>query len=118
MAKAGDRKITSFKISNEQLGVIGWTGDGGVRLASTKKAKALLEKKLRAQVAKMIGSKVIPGIGWASWAAAGIGYLNAAAGNKGFKFTLTLKYTEFFFHQQGHYVRGWDITSIKVVPYR
>lgn len=116
MPRAGEKKITSFNITNADLGAIGFFG--GAASSSVKAAlKSLTNRKIRLHVAKVIGSRVIPGISFASWAALAVGVINGKFGNKGFKVTLTLQYKEFFFHQQGHYVRGWDIVNLKVRTY-
>ncbi|MEG1311656.1 MAG: hypothetical protein RSD47_06565 [Romboutsia sp.] len=116
MPSKGDRKTTVTTITNAQLGAVGFFG--GSATSSAKKAmKTLAEKQIKTQVTKVVGSAVIPGIGYAMWATTAVGYINGALGKSGFKITLTLEYKEFFFNQQGHYVRGWDIVNVKVTRY-
>ncbi len=118
MPVVGDRKTTYYYISNDDMGIVGWTSQGGAMYASTASAKKIMENRLKSQVLKAVGSKLVPGLNFVSWAAQGIALINNGQGYKGFKVTVNLEYEEFFFNQQGHWIRGWDIKNISISRYR
>lgn len=113
MPSVGDKKTVSFKLSNSDLG---WYGGAG--FASEWAAKKLIKEGIENAVVKAVGTKLVPGIGWASFAAMAIGFINEVVlGNDGFEFTVKLEYTEFYFHKEGYYIRGWEVTDIDVSVY-
>ena len=102
-----------FKVTNNQLGVVGLVGGTPVSDKVKDKIAELVAKKLSAK----IGASLLPGINIASWIIGGIATINSIYGNTGFIATVECEYSSVFIHSQGHDMYGWDLKKIYLGTY-
>lgn len=111
--KVGTRKTWVFKISNTQLGLPKLAT--GAPISAITKAK--LAKLISKAIGKKIGSAIVPIVGWTTWILAGIGAINQAKGNEGFKITINGVYKSTYYNKGGYYNYAWSLSRPKISTY-
>lgn len=109
----GTKKTWTFKVSNEQLELVG--------VAKGTPLKEATKKKLASIIAKAIGEKItsaiVPILGWTAWILTASGLINASVGNNGFIATISGTYTKTYYHSGGYYVYGWSLNKPSIGTY-
>lgn len=112
LAKIGETRSYTVKVSNEMMGIPGTVGTGLSFVA--KKAAAQVVSKA---IAAKLGAGFIPGLNFVTWALGVAALANAISGKSGIEITVGLKYTEKYLHKEGYSVNGWSPTSLSVRRY-
>ena len=112
LAKIGETRSYTVKVSNEMIGIPGTVGTGLSFVA--KKAAAQVVSKA---IAAKLGAGFIPGLNFVTWALGVAALANAISGKSGIEITVGLKYTETYLHKEGYSVNGWSPTSLSVRRY-
>ena len=109
LAKIGETRSYTVKVSNEMMGIPGTVGTGLSFVA--KKAAAQVVSKA---IAAKLGAGFIPGLNFVTWELGVAALANAISGKSGIEITVGLKYTETYLHKEGYSVNGWSPTSLSV----
>ncbi|WP_461811196.1 hypothetical protein [Faecalimonas sp.] len=110
--KVGEIKTVKVKITNAQLGAIGYTGSVLTGAGVTK-----LGKLAGQTAAKVVGSSIAGGVGTITAVAAAVGTVNTLIGNNGFQVTMKFKWTHFEHKIQGIDLYDWSLNGVNIVPY-
>ena len=109
----GYKKTWSFKITNEQLQLVGYTVSAPISDAAKKSLANLIAKV----IGETIASAIKPAVGWVAWLLTGAGIANAVYGNKGFTVSISGVYTETYLHKEGYYLYGWNLSLPSIATY-
>ena len=112
MAKIGETRSYTVKVSNEMMGIPGTVGTG-LSFVAKKAAVQVVSKAIAAK----LGAGFIPGLNFVTWALGAAALANAISGKSGIAITVRLKYTETYLHKEGYSVSGWSPTSLSVRRY-
>lgn len=112
MAKVGEKRSYTIRVSNDMMGVPGNVGTG-LSFVAKRKAAQIVGKAIAAK----LGASFIPGLNFVSWALSIGAFANAVSGKSGIEITVGLKYTKTYLHKEGHYIEGWSPTSLSVRRY-
>lgn len=109
----GERKVFSFRISNNDLGfpsIVAGT-------PFTEPFKRKLANVVATKISARLGANIIPGINLVSWLLTSAAFINGRMGNNGFQIDIETVYRTYYSHRENLTISGWDFESVSLYPY-